>query len=132
MRVKIEIAVDCAAFDNNTAEEIAGILRGLDAPELLWQVMNADPTGTPLRDTNDSAVGWIWIEKTDAERRRLIVGKRIRLLHCSDLYTSLTPGALGRIAMVDVLGTIHVDWDNGSRLGLCPETDRFEIILEEG
>lgn len=52
-------------------------------------------------------------------------GDRIRLVFCSDPYTKLEPGLLGTVSMVDAWGTVHVDWDNGSRLGLVPGEDRW-------
>jgi hypothetical protein len=58
-----------------------------------------------------------------------LVGKRVRLVRCNDPYTTLSPGTEGTVRLVDDLGTVHVEWDNGSRLGLCREDgDRYEII----
>lgn len=58
------------------------------------------------------------------------IGKRIRLISTNDEYTSLQPGDLGTINFVDDTGTVFADWDNGSRLGLLPDIDRFEIIYD--
>lgn len=55
-------------------------------------------------------------------------GKRVRLVYCSDPYTPLTPGTEGTISFVDDLGTVHVDWDNGSKLGMVPKEDRWEYL----
>lgn len=56
-------------------------------------------------------------------------GKRVRLVHCGDPYTKLVPGLLGTVAFVDDLGTVHVLWDNGSMLGLCPDDgDQYELV----
>lgn len=61
--------------------------------------------------------------------RRTNVGDRIRLDYCTDEYTRLARGAEGVVTFVDDLGTIHVDWDNGHRLGLVAEAgDRWTII----
>ena len=58
-----------------------------------------------------------------------LVGQRVRLLALSDPYTRLEAGAEGTIDFVDDLGTLHVRWDSGSRLGLVAEAgDRWEII----
>lgn len=54
-------------------------------------------------------------------------GKRIRLVYCSDPYTLLRPGDLGIITSVDDAGTIHVQWDSGSCLGLIPGEDQWSI-----
>lgn len=60
------------------------------------------------------------------------VGDRVRLLSSSDAYTMSEPGEEGTVRLIDSLGTIHVDWDNGARLGLIPGEDRYEIIQPEG
>lgn len=62
-----------------------------------------------------------------------IEGKRIKLIKWgSKGYSALlmTPGKTGTVAFVDDKGTVHVDWDNGGRLGLIPSVDRWEIIDE--
>jgi hypothetical protein len=48
-------------------------------------------------------------------------GDRVRLVVCYDPYTKLTPGELGTVRLIDGMGTIHVDWDGGSKLGICPD-----------
>lgn len=62
------------------------------------------------------------------QRGRDMIGRRVRLLSCSDPYTKMEPGLLGTVAVVDDLGTIFVDWDNGSKLGLVPGEDRWEVV----
>jgi hypothetical protein len=55
-------------------------------------------------------------------------GDRIRLVHTGDDWTRLRPGALGTVRAVDDLGTVHTDWDDGSRLGLSAAAgDRWQI-----
>lgn len=63
--------------------------------------------------------------------RSALTGRRIRLLRCSDSHTKLKPGALGTVSMVDDLGTVHIDWDDGSTLGLVPGEDRWEVLGTE-
>lgn len=54
---------------------------------------------------------------------------RIRLVHTTDEWTRLPVGMLGYVNYVDQFGTVHVWWDDGSRLGLVYEAgDRWEII----
>lgn len=50
-----------------------------------------------------------------------LVGKRVRLVQCNDIHTKLLPGTEGTVLFVDDTGTVHIAWDNGSRLGLCPD-----------
>lgn len=58
-------------------------------------------------------------------------GSRIELVRCTDPYTKLPPGLRGTVSMVDDAGTIHVDWDNGARLGVVLEDgDRIVPVIE--
>ena len=54
-------------------------------------------------------------------------GRRVRLISCDDPHTRLQPGTRGRVTFVDGLGTIHVAWDDGSRLGLIRGVDRWQV-----
>lgn len=55
------------------------------------------------------------------------VGQRVRLIRCTDKYTKLEPGTEGTVGFIDGMGTIHVDWDDGHRLGLLPDADEWEV-----
>jgi hypothetical protein len=57
-----------------------------------------------------------------------IIGKRIELISTNDPYTKLSVGEFGTIRFVDDYGTIFVDWDNGSKLGMIPGVDKYRII----
>ena len=57
-------------------------------------------------------------------------GRRVRLIRCTDPYTKLPPGSEGTVYFVDSLGTLHVDWDCGSKLGLVPGRDSWTILPE--
>lgn len=58
-----------------------------------------------------------------------LVGCRIKLLKCNDAYTKIPTGTLGTVSMVDDAGTVHVNWDNGSTLGLCwDDGDRWSVL----
>ncbi len=65
-------------------------------------------TGIAARTRSASAAG-------QPEYRR---GDRVRLIACTDEDTRLRPGELGTVAFVDDLGTVHVAWDSGVRLGM--------------
>jgi hypothetical protein len=57
------------------------------------------------------------------------VGDRVQLLRCNDPYTKLEPGMLGIVRSIDSMGTVHVEWENGSRLGMVTEDgDSFRVI----
>lgn len=60
--------------------------------------------------------------------REALVGKRIRCVLCTDSWSPVPTGTVGTVTSVDDVGTVHVAWDNGSRLGLVPDADRWEVI----
>lgn len=60
-----------------------------------------------------------------------LIGKRVRLLSTSDVHTKLKRGDEGVVTYIDDYGTVHVKWDNGSRLGMLVGEDWFEEIHEE-
>ena len=62
----------------------------------------------------------------------MLQGGRIRLISCDDPYTQLKPGTRGVITLVDGLGTVHVTWDDGSRIGLIPGVDLWEVDVGFG
>ena len=46
-------------------------------------------------------------------------GTRVILVKMEDPYTRLKPGEKGTVTGVDDIGTIHVNWDSGSSLGVA-------------
>lgn len=67
--------------------------------------------GFPSRET----VEWI--------RKMYPTGCRVELISMDDPYSSLTPGTKGIVRSVDNTGTVFVDWDNGSGLGVVYGVD---------
>lgn len=63
-------------------------------------------------------------------KRRYPAGTRVKLNSMNDPYSRLGYGDCGTVRVVDDMGTIHVDWDCGSRLGLVFDEDDFEVIKE--
>lgn len=55
-------------------------------------------------------------------------GARVRLISMDDPYTHLKPGDEGTVSFIDDMGTVHVDWDNGSGLGLVQGVDSYHVI----
>jgi hypothetical protein len=62
------------------------------------------------------------------EQKHPLVGKRIQLIYTSDPYANLPFGECGTIKFVDDMGTLHVQWDNGCKLGLLPGEDKWKIL----
>jgi hypothetical protein len=57
-----------------------------------------------------------------------LVGKRVRLIRCTDPYTKLTTGDEGVVDYIDDMGTVFVKWDNGSSLGLIHGEDEWNYL----
>ena len=59
-------------------------------------------------------------------------GVRVRLVYMNDPYRpDLKEGALGTVSSVDDMGTVHVQWDCGSSLGVVYGVDRCEVLKED-
>ncbi|MGN0605955.1 MAG: DUF4314 domain-containing protein [Oscillospiraceae bacterium] len=69
----------------------------------------------------------------DVKRLRELypVGTRIMLDYMEDIQAVPT-GTKGIVDHIDDMGTIHMKWDNGSNLGICPDADRFHVIGKAG
>jgi len=57
-----------------------------------------------------------------------LIGKRVFLVNSTDQFTLLKYGDLGTVTYIDDIGTVFVDWDNGSKLGLIPGVDQWKLI----
>lgn len=55
-------------------------------------------------------------------------GTRVMLIRMNDPYTNLRQGDLGTVTVVDDIGTIHVNWDRGSALGIAFDEDECRRI----
>lgn len=54
-------------------------------------------------------------------------GTEIELIYMSDSQ-AVPNGTKGKVDFVDDAGTIFVDWENGSSLGLIVGEDQFKVI----
>lgn len=57
-------------------------------------------------------------------------GTRIELISMGDDPRPIPSGTKGTVRVVDDMGTVHCDFDNGRRLGLIPGEDSFRKIEE--
>lgn len=55
-------------------------------------------------------------------------GTKIKLIKMDDPYTKIRPGEEGTVIAVDDIGTIHVNWDSGSSLGIVYGEDACKKI----
>jgi len=56
------------------------------------------------------------------------VGDRVELVRVDDDVTSLKFGDQGVVRFIDSTGTVHIEWDNGSNLGLLPWVDEWKVV----
>ena len=63
-------------------------------------------------------------------REYYTAGTRVMLIRMSDPYTDLRQGDRGTVTVVDDIGTIHVNWDCGSTLGVVFGEDECRRIKE--
>ena len=54
-------------------------------------------------------------------------GTRVKLLSMDDKQAPPI-GTQGTVKYVDDMGTIHINWDNGSQLGLVMDEDSFKKL----
>lgn len=58
-------------------------------------------------------------------------GTRVQLDKMGDDPRPVPAGTKGTVVAVDDIGTLHVEFDNGRSLGICPEVDKFHKITEQ-
>lgn len=52
-------------------------------------------------------------------------GTRVQLDSMGNDPNPVPNGTKGTVVAVDDMGTVHVNFDNGRSLGICPEVDKF-------
>lgn len=57
-------------------------------------------------------------------------GTRVELIKMDDPYTTLKAGDKGTVSFIDDLGTIHVNWDKGSSLGIVYGEDIYRKVAD--
>ena len=64
----------------------------------------------------------------EARRVRYAPGCRVELVSMNDPYTTLKPGDRGTVNSIDSIGTVFVDWDSGSKLGVAYGADEIKLV----
>lgn len=55
-------------------------------------------------------------------------GDRVELIHCDDIFAP-EPGTRGTVTFVDDMGTVFVDWDDTTSLGMVERAgDRIKKV----
>lgn len=67
-------------------------------------------------------------EQVQRTKEKYPEGTKIRLVRMYDDPCPVESGTTGVVQLVDGIGNIHIKWDNGRTLALCPEVDKFEVI----
>ena len=62
-------------------------------------------------------------------KREYPKGTRVELVSMDDPYTHIPPGSQGSVSAVDDIGTIFVDWDTGSGLGVAYRVDVVRKVV---
>lgn len=65
----------------------------------------------------------------DNLKREYPVGTRVELIKMNDPYRELPIGLQGTVTGIDDIGTIFVDWDNGSSLGVVYGEDKIRKVV---
>jgi hypothetical protein len=68
--------------------------------------------------------------KETVERVRITypIGCRVELVAMNDPNTELRPGNQGTVSFIDSTGTVFVDWDSGSMLGVVYGVDSVKRL----
>lgn len=72
----------------------------------------------------------IHYETLKALKEQFPKGTRVELIKMDDPHSTLKPGDKGTVAFIDDIGTIHVNWDKGSSLGIIYGEDICRKVKE--
>jgi hypothetical protein len=64
----------------------------------------------------------------DVLRKKYPAGARVELIKMNDPYTKLNQGDTGTVTAVDDAGTLHINWDCGSSLGIVFGEDKCKLL----
>jgi len=67
-------------------------------------------------------------EQVEKIRMKYPAGTKIVCYNMKDPYNPIPKGTRGSVSFVDDAGTIHMNWENGSCLGLIYGVDSFGIV----
>lgn len=70
-------------------------------------------------------------EQIEFYKKQYPPGTRVQLDRMGDDPRPVPAGTKGTVVAVDDIGQLHVNFDNGRCLGICPEVDSFHKISEQ-
>ena len=62
-----------------------------------------------------------------ALREKYPTGTIVKLISMNDVQAPPI-GTIGEVTLIDDMGSVHVNWQNGSTLALIPDVDSWEIL----
>ena len=65
-----------------------------------------------------------------ALKERYPIGMCVELVRMNDPYTRMDAGEKGTVVFVDDIGTVFVDWDCGSSLGVVYGVDSCKPLVD--
>ena len=108
------------SWHTRDAKSIAAIRRRFGIPED-WYYQNME------RDYRKFGFDLSVLRAGLRHSRERMEGTRVRLIAMNDRQAP-PKGTEGTVQFVDDAGTIHVQWDTGSSLGLIPGADEWKVI----
>ena len=93
----------------------------IDVSELDEIILTLDKQSNTIKHTQEEVQN---IKKTYTK------GTKVQLIKMYDLTNSVLSGTMGTVDFVDDIGTIHVNWETGSTLGLVVGIDEFKVFRE--
>ena len=94
-------------------------------------IINSNTKQKYIVDFSDEQLKELAKEIIERLKREYPVGTRVELVSMQDEYVKLAAGEKGTVMGVDDIGTIHVDWDCGSGLGIAYGEDLCKKVVEE-
>ena len=69
-------------------------------------------------------------QRVASTKRNYPPGTRLELIEMGDDPRPVASGTRGTVKVVDDMGSIHMQWDNGRTLALIPGEDRFRKLTQ--
>lgn len=72
-----------------------------------------------------------WERKAEQRKKEYIPQMRVEIQHIDSSAFDLPAKTRGTVEDVDSIGYIHVSWDNGRKIPINPDTDKFRVLTPE-
>ena len=123
VRIMLRLLVELGGgwlIENDARESVFKYYSPADADIALVKSMTKPFESIPSKQT------------VEAIRLAYPAGTRIQLTEAmQDKYNPIMAGEKATVTEIDDIGTMHVNWDNGSGLGIVLGADKFNVIYDE-